>query len=88
MINEQLLNETLSDLVDKYELTLDIKSKMRFNIYSIDDLPAEIKVDINNRVRSICEGIGRKRFDIEHPLIIRKGDKDIIKGGIWSIRIF
>lgn len=88
MITLDLLNETFQDLVDKYELTLDIKSKMRFNIYSIDDLPAEIKVDINTRMKSICEMIGRKRFDIDHPIMIRKGDKDIIKGGIWSIRIY
>lgn len=88
MITLDLLNETFQDLVEKYDIKLDIKSKMRFNIYSIDDLPAEIKVDINMGMKSICEMIGRKRFDIDHPIMIRKGDKDIIKGGIWSIRIY
>lgn len=88
MITPDLLNEIFQDLVDKYELTLDIKSKMRFNIYSIDDLPAEIKVDINTRMNSICERLGRKRFEIDHPLMIRKGEEVIIKGGIWSIRIY
>lgn len=88
MITLDLLNQTFQDLVDKYQLTLDIKSKMRFNIYSIDDLPAEIKVDINTRMNSICEGLSRKRFDIDHPLMIRRGEVDIIKGGIWSIRIY
>ena len=88
MITLDLLNEAFQDLVEKYDIKLDIKSKMRFNIYSIDDLPAEIKVDINTRMKSICEMIGRKRFDIDHPIMIRKGDKDIIKGGIWSIRIY
>lgn len=88
MITEQLLNDKFKDLVEKYDIKLDIKSKMRFNIYSIDDLPAEIKVDINTRMNSICERLGRKRFDIDHPLMIRKGEEVIIKGGIWSIRIF
>lgn len=88
MITLDLLNETFQDLVEKYDIKLDIKSKMRFNIYSIDDLPAEIKLDINIRMKSICEGLGRKRFDIDHPLMIRRGDKYIIKGGIWSIRIY
>lgn len=88
MITPELLNENLSDLVDEYELTIDIKSKMRFNIYSLDDLPSEIKVDINMRMKSICEVLGRKRFEIDHPLMIRKGDNVIIKSGIWSIRIF
>ena len=88
MITLDLLNEIFQDLVEKYDIKLDIKSKMRFNIYSIDDLPAEIKVDVNMKMKSICERLGRKSFDIDHPLMIRRGDKDIIKGGIWSIRIF
>ena len=88
MITLELLQDTFKDLIEKYELTIDVKSKMKFNIYSLEDLPSEIKVDINLRMKSICEALGRKRFEIDHPLMIRKGDNVIIKSGIWSIRIF
>jgi len=88
MIPEQLLKETFSDLVEKYDLRLDIKSKMKFNIYSLDDLPHDVKADISLKVKTITESIGRKRFDIDHPLIENRNDKLTIRSGIWSIRIF
>ena len=88
MIPQDLVRDTFSDLVTKYDLRLDFKSKMRFNIYSIEDLPFEIKEDIKNRLQNITECIGRKRYDLDHPIIFVLHDKKLIRGGIWSVRIY
>jgi hypothetical protein len=88
MITEELLNDLFRDLASQYNLILDVKSKMRFNIYIIDDVPHELKADIYVRVETLGRILNRKRFDIDHPIIFKQNDKTLIKGGIWSIRIF
>jgi hypothetical protein len=88
MIPQDLVRDTFSDLITKYDLRLDFKSKMKFNIYSIEDLPLEIKEDIKNRLQTITECIGRTRYDLDHPIIFVLHDKKLIRGGIWSVRIY
>jgi hypothetical protein len=88
MIPQDLLNDTFSEIVEIYQARLDIKSKMRFNIYILDDVPQELKADIILRIDTLAKCIGRSKYELDHPLMMKKNDQVIIKGGIWSVRIF
>lgn len=88
MIPEQLVRETFEDLVEKYDFKIDFISKMKFNLWTLDDVPFELKQDIMNRVQVISNCIGRKRFQVDNPRVYKKDDVIKIVGGIWSIRIF
>lgn len=89
MIPEELVRQTFVDLADKYGLIIDHTSKMKFNIYSIEDLPFSLKEEINSRVKTITQCIGRKRWEVDNPVVYKNGDNTIcIRGGIWSIRIY
>jgi hypothetical protein len=88
MIPQELLEDTFSEIVEIYQAKLDLKSKMRFNIYILDDVPQELKADIKARCQTLANCIGRSRFELDHPVIYKKNDTLKIKSGIWSVRIF
>lgn len=88
MIPELLVKETFQDLVDKYDIKIDMISKMKFNLWTLNDLPHSIKEDIKLRLQTITNCIGRKRFELDHPRIVEKSDGLKIIGGIWYVRIF
>lgn len=87
MIPEDLLNDIFSEVVNSYGAKLDIKSKRRFNIYILDDVPHDLKQDIKLRIEALVKCIGRSKYELDHPLIFKKGELTLIKSGIWSIRI-
>lgn len=87
MIPEDLLNDIFSEVVELWKAKLDIKSKRRFNIYILDDVPHDLKADIKLRIEALAKCIGRSKYELDHPLIFKKGELTLIKSGIWSIRI-
>lgn len=75
----------------KLELEIGIKpvakSKRVISFFTIDDVSHSVKDEVKIECQKIVESMGRKSFQIDHPLIYSKDDVWFIKGGIWSIRI-
>lgn len=85
---KELLKESFSQLIDKYDIKPVAKSKRIFSFYTLDDVPHTIKEQVKLEVEKIANQMKRKSFDIDHPVITSDRDGNwIIKGGIWTIRI-
>jgi len=85
-MNEFII-ETFSDLCQKYDMKVHLKTKRTFSLYVMEDIPFEEKEVIRQKVIKIADEMGRSKYIIDNPYIITIGDKNVITSGIWDIRI-
>ena len=85
------LQTLLGESFLKLELEIGIKpvakSKRVISFFTIDDVSHSVKDEVTIECQKIAKSMGRKSFQIDHPVIYSKDDVWFIKGGIWSIRI-
>lgn len=85
------LNNILKESFWELQTTIGIKpvakSKRIFTFYTPDDVNHRVKDGVKIECQKIVESLGRKSFQIDHPVIYSKDDVWFIKGGIWTIRI-
>jgi hypothetical protein len=85
-MNEFII-ETFSDLCQKYDMKVHLKTKRTFQLFVMEDIPYEEKEVIRQKVIKIADEMGRSKYIIDNPYIINIGDKNVITSGIWDIRI-
>lgn len=84
----EFIVETFSDLCQKYDMKVHLKTKRTFSLYVMEDLPFDLKEVIHQKVKSIAKEMGRSRYVIDNPYIRKVGDKVLYTSGIWDIRIY
>ncbi len=94
-MNEFIL-ETFSDICQKYDIKVRLKTKRTFQLIALEDIPLSEKEVIREKVELIANKMGRKSYVIDNPVIlssivdnpfISKTDPKIT-AGIWDIRIY
>jgi hypothetical protein len=84
----ELIQDGFKDLVSKYDIKVNIKSKRTFSLFVLEDVPLEVKHEVHSIVQSICDNIGRKVFTVDNPFIITNDKGHFVTSGIWDIRIY
>jgi hypothetical protein len=85
-MNEFII-ETFSDLCQKYDMKVHIRSKRTFQLFVMEKIPYQEKAIVKQKVELIAQKMGRSKFLIDNPYII-SGDNPEISSGIWDIRIY
>jgi hypothetical protein len=95
-MNEFIL-ETFSDICQKYDVKVRLKTKRTFQLIALEDIPLSEKEVIRGKVELIANKMGRKSYVIDNPVIlssivdnpfISKTSESKITAGIWDIRIY
>lgn len=88
VIMNEFIIETFSDLCQKYDMKVHIRSKRTFQLFVMENIPYEEKAVIKEKVELIAQKMGRSKFLIDNPFIRTVADKTIVGSGIWDIRIY
>ena len=85
-MNEFIL-ETFSDICQKYDVKVRLKTKRTFQLIALEGIPLSEKEVIRGKVELIANKMGRKSYVIDNPLISKTSESKIT-AGIWDIRIY
>ncbi len=86
-MNEFII-ETFSDLCQKYDMKVHLKTKRTFSLYAMENIPFFEKEVIKQKVELIANKMGRKKFLVYNPFIKTVVGETVVSSGIWDIRIY